>query len=396
MPSLTPLRVICQPSTDLFRGAWDSGVSPVRLESESEKPTWIFCDSVVVERAEQGGKERGALGVMPGRSRASVEKIMRIVAAAWVIVAVLGAPAWAQTAASKADLQAMMGDLEKNANAWTIGRPEDPAVEAKLKALTYDTQSVQGLKDVLTPLPGKDPKSLYITNKLLLPLLGAGPEVIRASLPVVREQVTRQRTIKLFPVYAPAYLAKQYGIPDLGKNVTVEAQLHLLDEVGIRRKKKVEAETLILNNNIQACLLGDTYCKLLLLAEDPKEDAVFLAFVQDADKRSSHEFITALTTLNLQAPKMSAERAKRLYSQMLKYAQGKKWERRALTQFDKGVVVPTANSTFELPGFHVGVELFKSVNALAAPAQEPVVAGPTAEDVDKYIAAHPQPTGKSP
>lgn len=315
---------------------------------------------------------------------------------ATLLLAILASSGLAQTSGTgttlpvasgpKAELQALIRDLQKEAPECFAGKALDPAIEARIQANKYDTKYIALLRETLIPLAGKDARTIFVINQFEAPLLKSPAATIKEALPMVKELYLRNKGYTAYTVYSPADLKRQFGLPDPGKEGAVEAKLKMLDDLDKRRRKKLESDLAVLYHNQQAWKLESNYLNLLALAGDAQQDAALLAAIQECEKKNSAMFLEGLTAVKTTSAVMSADRAKKIHPLYLKFGMANKWERRQYYECNRGSMIATANA--EIPktagAVLVGNWILDTTNAIARAGGLPQVAVPTGEDIDKH------------
>ena len=98
----------------------------------------------------------------------------------------------ARAAAVRKDgLEALVKLLEAEAEAWVKEEPLTAEAGKKLKAVAYDSESLPALKAAVSKSHGKQIIQMYVTSKLLQPMLRAGAEVARQAMPTVKQAQAR-------------------------------------------------------------------------------------------------------------------------------------------------------------------------------------------------------------
>jgi len=299
-------------------------------------------------------------------------------AAVCALAGACGLPGRAQAgvqATGQAALEALAAQIEVEARAWLAGGDESGEAAWKLKAVTYDTESVAVLASLLSK-PREDTVDLYVSNHLLRPLLLAKTEVIRKALPVVKDLHGRLAKYRKLPKYSDEQL-KAYAEPRKVPGMGPRALAAIVAEVQRRRDEKLAKDRRVKLHNEQVTLLKRNYYRLVMIAADPQADADLLAMLEKAEEDGLWLYAEIVDAIRAETGKMRLSRAERFYAAMKDLWVALRDEK-PRTYIDPGTVTlrATANSTVAEHRDAPGKRLLKVINLLATAARKPALIHP--------------------
>ena len=295
-----------------------------------------------------------------------------------LLAAALPAGAVRADGARQDELEALVKEIEAAGETLLDEKPAaaDTMVTLKVKALTYDKESIQPLTALLNKTR-KDPINLYVTNKLLMPLLAAKPEVVKAAIPLLKTMRARSGEYRQFLQYSPAQL-KQYNFPtDIRDAGTPEQAMARISSIKDLQKQKMALERAVAVHNQQLQEFDKAYYALVLMGE-PAEDSRLADTIVQEERKGATTWMIVLAAIQSEAPKMTAQRAKMLYESLLKVGEAMlRLPAKAYVDLGNAKLLPNANSTFGRVSTQAGIAVLTTVNQLATPAKMPAIKIPT-------------------
>jgi len=183
---------------------------------------------------------------------------------------------------------------------------EGTDVERKLRAVSYDVESLGTLRVVLAtrrpPLA-----DVYVANLLLRPLLLAKKEVIREGLPFVKTLCGRLVVYRQMPRYTRAQL-ESLRLPANLRPDEGERTRQAFSEVERRQKAKLAGERPYVLYGRQVRQLENSIYQLMVLADDRREDRQLLTAIVDKQRLGLAVYADIVEMIRAEASNMTAER----------------------------------------------------------------------------------------
>ena len=237
-----------------------------------------------------------------------------------VLVASACLGAWAAPAPAagitKEELDAVNKQLEANGQQWANNEPLTDKPD--LGKVQFDKDSVAAL-DAILKTGKKETANLYAVNKLLERVEACDPETIRVVLPAVKALHSRMHsTYRTFPQISKAQ-SDSLKMGSYGTGLTTEAMMARMAVLEKSRDAKVEKEQPIAKYNEMAYEVEKHGYRMMLLADDPKEDVQLIKALFGEEKAGRAIFFSiAEDMFNVAKDKkrMSEDRARKLYPQI--------------------------------------------------------------------------------
>lgn len=306
-------------------------------------------------------------------------------------------PAVETKSITKAELQALVKQVETSGQNWAEGKTEDAEVLKALKAVRYESEVVSTLDAELRAGKRKDPVDLYVASKLLEPLVNSKPAVIKSVLPGAKAVYARNGFYLLPPQYTPEQLKMLSGEGPASANP--EQMLKDVQRAKEMQEMRQSKERPILLHNQTFYNFEKMLFTLMMIADDRNEDLVIMnqmaavmRFGGTAHASSKGpppletsktclSFRGACEVINSEAPKMSEAHAKYLYESLLRLA-----EQARLLRLDYQELQSPAgsggakNTTYRTSKIYPGNSVAETINQLATIAKKPaIIVVPTAE-----------------
>jgi hypothetical protein len=287
----------------------------------------------------------------------------------------------ASAAPTAEQLTALVKKVEANAKTWIEQDQEDKDLANALN-VKYDETNLQDLTTACNA-SRKELVSVYVALKLLSPLAPGGaaplpsPELARKYLPLVKSLDGRFKCQTL-PVYGKDALTK-YHYSQPGK--MTEDVARALEAMNKLRDEKIAKDKVIAQNNKLVCEFRRLYARMLLAADDPKEDAALGKLFTDYEGQAlaDYDYIVALLAGNAKAIKV--DRAKKFYEEIDKAVPAMKWKMQTYVDYGTTTFEPDQNSVSG--GGGVSQQFWDNLNALGAVVGAAKITLPKYEDVTK-------------
>lgn len=236
-----------------------------------------------------------------------------LVASAWLIA---GASPASAAGITKDELDAVNKKLEANGQQWATNEPLTDKPD--MGKVQFDKDSVAAL-DAILKSAKKETPDLYAVNKLLERVETADAETIRAILPAVKALHARvHTTYRTFPQINKAQ-ADSLKMGSYGTGLSTEAMMARMAALEKSRDSKVEKEQPIAKYNEMAYEVEKHGYRMMLLADDPKEDMQLVRALFAEEKAGRAMFFSIANDMFAVAKdkkRMSEDRARKLYPQI--------------------------------------------------------------------------------
>jgi hypothetical protein len=288
---------------------------------------------------------------------------------------------------TKERLDEIVKELEASAERWLKGEEIDKALEGSLKSVSFDKDSVTHLNGVLRA-SRRDTAHLYAASRLLGRLTAAKPEVVRRALPNVKSLHNRAKSAyRSIPRLSRAQ-AEALVLPDSCRGLTTDAIMARMSVLESRRDQKTAREEPIVKHNRIVGDIEKSAYRLLVLADDPKEDAALVKAVFLEEHRGNAIFLTILDELTRNIQKMSPERARKLCPLFRPHlARIAMQNRRPYANRAKVEVSRSGTSSYERKDDYAGIRVLTAYNRIVRAArskQLKPVKVPTRQEIEEY------------
>ena len=309
----------------------------------------------------------------------------------WIAAAVAaGVAVWsgssvrAAQATSAEGLKDLAAHLRLDAESWVRGELRDHdfrATAVKLKAATYDVQSVAALTPLLRGITaGSEPQALYVANRLLRPLLMAKRDPIRKALATVKQIHRTAGGYRPMPAYLRK-VAKMAAPTRTMSSDAVVAAIAASQKDGDEKRRQRRAVKLW---NEEVHMLKLTLYELIIFAEDSREDRELLAMLPQVEQAGLYAFIDICSTVKKHVRTLDRTRAQAYHKGFgalgasLRAKKGR-YVRHFEYRVEKGQLTPVSKDEY------AGILLLTTANLLAPVAGKPAVVVPTTKQVEEYL-----------
>jgi len=274
--------------------------------------------------------------------------------------------------------------IEIEAEAWANSTRANLKVTHRLRTIWYDQGSINPLRTVLEA-ERDSPNDLFVTNRLLAPLINAKRKVIAEALVMLHPIAERMAVYKPLPTFTTEQLEAMAPEADAPKSEK--------DLASKRRAEKYKEEVAVQKHNQQARELRAMVYRLMVRASTREEDAVLLKALVVSEKNRDWMYADILEAIRAEARKMSQVRAKVVYTALrtfwndLRAGEGSG----ARTYTDQGSVeiVKGSNSKFTTHSDIAKNRVLTVINQVASSAREPALKDPKAKPTKKKPAKKP-------
>ena len=282
----------------------------------------------------------------------------------------------------KVELDRLVDEIEVNAHLWMADKEQDPAVDRKLKDVTYDAESVRLLKTHLQNRQ-QNPVDLYVVNRALRPMLMADAEVIRLILPTVQNIQARVQFREFLNI--PPDKLKPRQMPQYKVPVPADKLMADLVERERERDRKATLDKLTAKHSVEAAMLITTTARLMIYANTPAHDGRVLTMLTAEERMGRATFLTILEAIRNEAPKMDEKRSKVYYESLKRLGLGLRSTVKSYVDYVKPVLVPDAKSYYEKapaePNFCPAIIVLETANQFAPNANLPAIKIPSKDDM---------------
>lgn len=277
-------------------------------------------------------------------------------------------------------LDALVKKLQEHAEKWDKDELESwqaTAMLKKLRSYTYDGKSVVSLLGHIKK--AKSWKGLYVSNRLLHPLLRSDVAVVKQALAEIKKADRRLARGYLSLGRSPAISA-----PKGGGKMKPDAMMSLLARYQAAVERKLLREEKIRRRNQEIYRWRVNFVNFMFMVNDKKEDAAIVRDILKCEKKGEYDFTLGITVVVKNAKAMDAKRSEFFYKQFVKY--GKRLERKR-TRYIRPYIIDIRIKEASLMSIlyeSPGVVMLNTANVLAAKAKQKRVST-LDKDINKAI-----------
>jgi hypothetical protein len=275
-------------------------------------------------------------------------------------------------------LRVLATELRKYAAKWESGdlaEEQEAEITAMLEVVRYDTSSIATLREQMNK--ARTPTDLFVTNRLLIPLLRAPATVIRAGLGDV------QKAHRRLGRYQTPGRIPDPKLPEFRGTVSADVMMNSIAGSQRGTERKIAAENAMVRTNIEVRLLGRNLAGLMVLAEDKEQDLALIRELRRLEQSGAQAYADIIEVIQDAAPRMGQERARVFYDALVELGTELRLKRARYQCPSVMIIRVMGSSTVVESDDRPGIRLLTTANALATFAGRPTVEVPDRREVDE-------------